>query len=582
MPAAGDPPAPGSLRERLGGRWAISWQMVAISSPIAVLSVIAGEPQATSSLAGFVRWTLVASASALVVCGVWLVWNATAFRHRRVRPVPVWLTVVAYASTGAVLSLALGIGIDLLGLTTSMPLGERIVINSFIAVWWSIAFALFLSYRDDARTARAALIEQAVQVELSTIQQDAFVAALQEQLRAQVDESLQEARRELEPRVDAMLPSSDAAAPAAEWDDVAEMLRTTSRDAVRPLSKRLWHQAEEQYPHTRWWSVLANIVRSEPLQPLLMSLITILASVSSLVRTFGVAGGFTLLGINIAIIVVVCAVINPLMRAQPRWHASLFVTGVVALEVLTVAALALREAWLPGSVTIALVVAQVVASIILVFAASGVMSWRDSAQRANRIFSEEIAAERIASIARSRQVAQLTREVGRALHGSVQSRLEACAMVIDNANAVGDERMLNLALHEALAILSAPIPERPVAPGVAEEIDRKVSMWGGLCDITVSVDVAQHPPARQVAAVGMVVEEAVANAIRRGEATHVSVRAQAADQGAIDLTIDDNGLGPGSGNPGVGSALIGQATAGAWSLTALPQGSRLSATVPAL
>ncbi len=49
----------------------------------------------------------------------------------------------------------------------------------------------------------------------------------------------------------------------------------------------------------------------------------------------------------------------------------------------------------------------------------------------------------------------------------------------------------------------------------------------------------------------------------------------------IQVSVEDDGNGPGGGPPGIGSAIIEQATNGRWKLESTPHGSLLTAIVTA-
>ena len=79
---------------------------------------------------------------------------------------------------------------------------------------------------------------------------------------------------------------------------------------------------------------------------------------------------------------------------------------------------------------------------------------------------------------------------------------------------------------------------------------------------------------------GRVVEEGLTNAIRHGQATviRVSVGVEAA---GVAVVVADDGVGPGAVTAGLGSALLDQATGGAWSLDRVGEWTELRAHVRA-
>ncbi|MGI9186873.1 MAG: sensor histidine kinase, partial [Gaiellales bacterium] len=67
--------------------------------------------------------------------------------------------------------------------------------------------------------------------------------------------------------------------------------------------------------------------------------------------------------------------------------------------------------------------------------------------------------------------------------------------------------------------------------------------------------------------IGNVVQECLANASIHGSATAANVQVTTVPDGVI-VEIADNGSGPGGGMPGLGSAVLNEATGGDWTLGA--------------
>ena len=189
-------------------------------------------------------------------------------------------------------------------------------------------------------------------------------------------------------------------------------------------------------------------------------------------------------------------------------------------------------------------------------------------------------AELTASIAASRQVAQLARESARILHGTVQTRLIACAVAIERAADTRDIEAFQAALREAHSVLVDPtrLDKDDDDVTLEAEVTRKVELWSGLCAITVSIDPRLASARSRVARdVGRIVEEGLSNAIRHGGAGAISVGVEDAS-GRIVVVVQDDGAGPQNGAPGLGSSLLDSLSKN-WELAAGKQGSLLRAVL---
>jgi len=189
--------------------------------------------------------------------------------------------------------------------------------------------------------------------------------------------------------------------------------------------------------------------------------------------------------------------------------------------------------------------------------------------------------EEVATIARSQAVAAAAREAAAVLHGSVQTKLNACAMAIDHAAERGDVVAINQALVQARAILDQPVPDLASANAetLASEVERKAALWRGLVQVVTDVDPGIGSlTGRTASQVGAVVEEGIANAVQHGAATVLEVDVRPED-GRLVVRITDNGSGPTQGVPGLGSRLLDEIAPG-WHLDRHADGARLTAALP--
>jgi two-component sensor histidine kinase len=267
---------------------------------------------------------------------------------------------------------------------------------------------------------------------------------------------------------------------------------------------------------------------------------------------------------------------NNLMKKHPEHHLLIFISASLFLQISIPINVYFREIWAPGNSSASWQIQQLFSGLVLILTTSGFGAWSSINSRLNANFGEDIDHRRIEAIAISRQIADQTREASRLLHGEVQTKLVACAMAIDHAAAVGDEKRLDLAIAHALSVLTSPIGGAPFSRSIKEEIARKVLLWDQICTITFNI--AENVPkidSARVSQIGRVVEEGISNAVRHGHAKNISIELTKAWSNSIDIEIRDDGIGPQNGEPSLGSALLTQVSAGNWSLKKLETGTLL-------
>ena len=439
-----------------------------------------------------------------------------------------------------------------------------------------VAISTFVTGRYFELERRNRLLDEGIAV--SQVREDVadIVHRMQVALGTDIDDALAPARRGIEER----LADQQRALDQDEWSTVARELRTAAQDTVRPLSQQLWSRTAARDTSIRVSQVLRNIVTKQPFRPVALALILVVTGFASSIALYGWGWGIAIQVSGILIIFVLLGSANSAMRRWPSHHVIIFVSASILLQLGALINFPLREWQQEQPYTWAEAIAAAVIGIIIILLTSGAGSVRSYRDDVARTFQSDIDRELIESMAASRQVAQLARESARILHGTVQTRLIACAVAIERASETRDADAFHEALREAQAVLAqSTINTNPNSISLVEEVQRKVQLWSGLCDITVDVDPRlAEIQGRFARDVGRVVEEGLSNAIRHGNATSIQVRVSRSNS-SVNVEVDDNGIGPQRGLPGLGSSLL-DSVSPVWKLSALPVGARLSVELP--
>ena len=565
-----------SVAHRLGGRWALSLVGFVIVALGIVASIFVGEESATRSLGEAAQWFVVCLVGIAVYGLLLLIFDRwTPYRDRCTTPIPLPTLVIGTVVIGTVIALSLGLSAEWMGLESAQTLPLRIAGLVLIGSGFGWGLTLLLDEIDRSRQARTRLIGRQVSAELASLQQTLLIEELRHELQGEVDARLREAQEDLARRLHELTVTPEGVAST----DTSLALRTLAEETVRPLSTQLWSTAARQYPRIKWSRVLVNTIRHEPLRPVLLAVVHVLGTALQTINRFGTTSGLLMLAMTVLTIFIVCLPANALMRRYPAWHGRIFVVAVVILEAQIVPSVLWRESLVPGSGTVAWAITQVVAGVLIILLTSGFGSWQQQRRATQRMYLQDLDQELVITLARSRAVAELARELSRTLHGTVQSKIVACAMVSEQAIESGNVEQLKDALEQAQRVLVSSREQEKAPVGAVAEVRRKVALWDELCAIDVQIDAGIDDSTGSGERVGRVVEEGLANAIRHGGATALTVALKPVD-GGIRIVVDDDGTGPpATPVPGLGSTVLDQATGGRWSLTALPRGARLEAIV---
>ena len=517
-------------------------------------------------------WIVLALGSALIATltlGIERAINAPA----DVRETSIWpVFIIELIVLGLVFSTAQVLLSNVLGLGLQQGDALTIVSTTIAVTVVGVAVIVLMRSRREQAALRLNLLEQAVSLSLARQEVADIVQRMQWALQVDIDSTLATARSSIEEQLDVV----ERQATVERWPAIADHLRQTAADTVRPLSQRLWQQATRDEKPLTLRRILGNVVTTQPFRPGLLVIAYLATSLVSLVAGAGWIIGLGLVALGCALIVFVLGGSNQLMRRWPQWHAVIFIGGVVVLELTGLISFPLRQALDLTPYTWGEFVVGFIAGTVLILITSALGSVRTYQEDVARTFRHDLDTELVDSLAASRQVAQLARESARVLHGSVQTRLIACAVAAERAAAVDDALALQAALREAQEVLTAPVAADDFEDeGLADEVARKAAPWRGLCEVSIDMDpIAATERGRLARSAARVVEEGIGNAIRHGNANAIHIRIAHVERG-IEIVIDDDGMGPQGGAAGLGTAMLDSASSH-WRLSSLANGSRLS------
>ena len=556
--------------ERVRCRWVISWQAYTIGVVLHIVLVagtggsLGAEPTSPQQSP---YWLLLAVIASAAVGGYALVVNYTAFRNKRSHPVPLWQAVAFHMGVGCIFAFTLLFGSARLPVTpVAGPVGF-VIATIAIGVWFGFTMSFILEARERYHLERAALIEEAVVVELASIAETEALARLTTTFTSNLAEplaDLEPIRDELNDRLETIRSGVRDVAIDASWRAVAHRLREASDQSIRPLSRELWRVTEDRYPNPSWREVLVDTLRHPIAWPGPTAVIVVIGYLRASMTSLGVVAG-------IAVTVVMAVLIAAVLRrsAAPKRSAGAgFWLAFVFAQLLGLAVVVLGT---PGSAALAPeIIGSLVAMTISVFGPATIATLNGARDSVLMRLRTDAARERINQIAEGRHLARLARETATHLHGTVQTSLIACAAAIEQAVDRDDHARLIAAMERVIEIgqtpTSAPLGE---VSTVRSGVQMTVAAWQGLLEVECIVDESiANVSDRAAQHTARIVEECLANAARHGDASTVLVSVRAHSDG-IEVVIEDDGCGMDAtdagwmqGRTGLGTAVLMEATQG--------------------
>lgn len=524
-----------TLRQHIGGRWAISIYAVLLVTPLGIAASGANvaSVQGAKSVG---QWLILGLAGSLVIVSVLVIANFTAFRNRRTHPVPIWWVVALGATAGAArsvvvvpLSAELGV-IEFSGSEMAIRMFSGATIGAIFLPMGALLSSIIASYV----TQRRALIGELSELEVERMR----ASGESEVLRAAV---LDELRTEMGDVVD----SGDA-------------------EAAREVSHRIWEQSEEVHaPRLSWRDVLWATLAHNPYPTAVVAAFWSVSAFGSLVIAAGFAAAIGQLALSIACIAVAFWVGRNLSERFPRAAIGILLAVVVFIELTVGLFAALLFQSDPLADNSAAMLANAIWMPVLIFMAGVAVSAVRSGDEVIQQLRDRVTTTQARTAAQEAETARIRKEVATALHGTVQSQLLASAAGMNQPRIA---ELMTRSPQEGLeAALSAIETADAGVIDVVERLERISSSWGSLMQVSIT-GVESVQGSGQEKSVIRVVEEALANAYRHGHAGIVDASISASEIGVVIRIVDDGDGPPAEIRPGLGSALLESLAPGAWSL----------------
>ena len=507
--------------------------------------------------------------------------HLTLFKNRALRPAPLWMVISYQIVLSTLFTVSYQFGCGISDLPTKMLPPAHMILIFAICINLQFTSSAIADIWDEVSSRHRELVEQRVQVQLLELSQK----QLQEEFRNELNAELEMALKKLNEPLIKTLQEITSGLAKLEPIEVSNAIKVSAQESVRPLSQTLWRESSNIIKRPPLSKIVAIAISTYPIPTFWMtSMIVITQSINPFLQ-LGFFRGLTILVFTVGMTIAICTTANAITKRKPKFYLPIFIAVFILLQFRRFVSANIVAQWASNQESTEVFITQIVINAIgFVFIAT-LSAWRRVNVGVLNELQLDIKEQQISAIARSKQTAEVAREMSRVLHGSVQTRLVACAMTIDHSSKSGDETTLNLAMLEALSILQAPLPISESEITLGAEVARKLSLWHGLCAFELQIDPrlvdVTNPEPREV---GRIIEEGISNSIRHGGASKIAVSVMSGADGSVVVQIDDNGSGiskPSQGKPGIGTAMFASATGGSWSLSSLEQGARLIAAIPA-
>lgn len=557
-----------SLRERIGGRWAISLRAYLISAPVAIVVGILATPESTNSWSSLGIWTLI-SIAGFVISGIPLyIAHRTILRDRAVKPVPIWLVYVVDIISVELRTVVFISCIHVLELPSSTTPTSRIIAAFILATVWYPPLTYALDSWDRYSKRRNQLISELVADEIELLNQQQVLEVLRlgliNDISSQVDRSVRQAQ-------DTLSSLPDAVAMEHSGEQVIATLNQINNDSIRKLSSDLWHQ-QISTSTMKLFDLMRAMAHTRPFRPAYYIPPIALVSFVILNRSMATRDAFYIVSVWLGYVLVVSIAGNFLCRRFNRYAFPIYLTvlGLFASSGFVTYFFATTEGLTQVESLKWSIMAAVTSSIFMPWFSmgSGISAHRQAVLTQLRSSIDQVEIRRLAiDIERT----ALNKQISTYLHGTVQANMSAAILRLQHSIEIGDREAATQALIDAREALNlkwdSSLGTHIVDLG--ESLREITQGWLGLVDISFSLE--GEIPARLNSIIHNIVVDAINNAVRHGDAELIDIALSGQTQG-VAITITNNGRPLEVIGTGLGTETLNTYAPGNWSRSSTPSG----------
>lgn len=555
------------IRDRIGGRHALSLPIFLFASPFWIFGFVLNEPASFATTEGFITGLGIATVGQVAMgLTLWL-GHLTVGRNRAERPMSLPIVTVVWSASALTRIVVIVAGLNYFSLPDTVPLLTRIVVSVLMA---TIGYGLgaytvdrLVSFREQRAELLIHLLESEDQLSAHRSAVSTMKTALVERVDQKMDESRKSSAKSLDELEKALVERSDVR-PALDE------LRGLSDDTWRRISDDLSMGRPGVVPRIRFREFLTLFAGSGPFRPPLLVLVAPFLYIIIYSRVFDAVIGAVVTLAWLGGAVAFSFIANWVLARLPRLVLPalfIFVAGMIfsSVPVIGLAELLGVSAGYPVRV-----ISVHAISLVIVTVASLPPTVSIARQTVLDNLQKHMDRATLEKLHVESQLAIVSQKLASQLHGDVRGNFLAAVL---NLQRHIDEGQVDAALS-AIRKLRLALAERLDVPSAidndAEALTRFIANWSAILDVSFDAPLSTIPP-EFMPAVHTVVVDAINNAVRHGDADWVRI-GFTLEPDALVLNIRNNGTQRAGSRVGLGTLHLNQLAPDKWSRFSNDQG----------
>ena len=519
----------------------------------------------------FREYSLWLIAKGLGITCVYLFWRLIKglLEARGINAIALWAILLIGAAGGLFQTFCLKFFIDLFYLNDNASLEIRLISSAiFAAIWLPVQSITVLNF-NKFRKLRLSLQEQLLEMEVIDLARKRLQVLNEEIISTQIGELITRSSNTVNRQWEDAVSSKSK-------EKLPEITRALATDHLRVLAHEITDLKTHPSVGKHWWSVderlrlslfdaIIRSVRTRPLNPEWFVLVLVGTIELPLLRRQDLPIGLYVL-IIFAITTYLIQLLGLLLfKLSPKEAVFINLVVFIANAIIPFQIIRLLPQYDSNPrYPLAFAIALLIVTLSGHLAQAGLIRQEDLIG----IEKETLEKIRLENAQVNLELARTTRKWAQHIHGNVQSRLHAYALVLEQAQLKEDADGVERAIEEirrTLLDLNAEQTQLHLE-SLEQEVSAICELWDGIINFSLKIDHdVKNLIDPKVAEVSKSVSEAITNSVRHGSAENIEIDIYLRENVLI-LKVQDDGMGFAEVKPGLGSNVFETATDGNWNL----------------
>jgi signal transduction histidine kinase len=351
--------------------------------------------------------------------------------------------------------------------------------------------------------------------------------------------------------------------------EVSALIRDIVQNGLRPLTHRLWDREDQKQTNFTLRDLSRVAILGHPFVAWPVALILFIGTLGPYVYAAGWGQGI-LRSLFTAVAILVFYQLAKLFKSETVLVAwGYYISVHIGLAGLIVLGSQKLFGELPGFTPLSafcVLFIWILQTGYMTSFIAGAVATHNEMRLQLQVLSQTLGLDRQVMLARAHLA---KRDIANYLHSDLQNKLLSLALRIESGESNADFVGAELEAIQQL-LRGGDQPETSNLRPLDEQLGDLLDRWKGFVMIHVSgdYDVVDKTLAKQVV---LVVAEGISNAVRHGLASEVFISLKQSGSKSVIELLDD-GIGPRSGVPGLGSRFFDSIAGTNWSLSPRPEG----------